>query len=77
MATLMGSIRKLVNETSTQAIDREIPKMVSDLIKTAVGSTFKIVEAVLEIVRDVTKEETPAPSETTEETEKNDPAVTS
>ena len=57
--SLLGSIKKLVNQTSTEVINHDIPKKISDLVTTSIGSVFQIVQDILEIVKDVTEEPKP------------------
>ncbi|HSB73516.1 MAG TPA: hypothetical protein VLT62_29675 [Candidatus Methylomirabilis sp.] len=58
MAThVLGSVKRLVHETATALIDNQIPQKMSDLATSTVKSGFDIVGDVLEIVRDLTKEQ--------------------
>ena len=57
MASVLAPINKLIHDASTQLIENDIPKQVSDLVTSAVSSGFHIVEDVIKIVRELTKEE--------------------
>lgn len=59
MASVLAPVNKLIHEASTQLLVNNIPKQISDLVTTAVGSGFHIVEDVLKIVGELTKEDSP------------------
>lgn len=62
MASILGSVTEIVHQTAAALIDNEIPKKASDLVTGAVKSGFDIVQDLLTIVRDVSKEtEAPEP----------------
>lgn len=56
MATLLGSVRRAVHDTSAALVDNNIPAKVSDLVTATVNSGFTIVRDVLTIVRDLTED---------------------
>ncbi len=57
--SLFGSIKKLINQTSTEVINHQIPKKVSDLITTTISSGFQVVDDVLDITKKITQEPKP------------------
>jgi hypothetical protein len=59
MATLFGSLKGLVHDTSAALVDKEIPSKLSETFSGFLKSGFGIVDDVLTILRDLT-----APDET-------------
>ena len=57
MASVLSPVNKLIHDAATQMLANNIPGQVSDLVTTAVSSGFHIVEDVLKIVGELTKEE--------------------
>lgn len=55
MATVLGSVNKLINQTSTQILENHIPQKMADMVNTVVNTGFQIVEDVLKITQDLTK----------------------
>ena len=55
MTTLMESVTKLVNQTSTQILDNQIPQKLADMVNTVVNSGFQVVEDALKITQELTK----------------------
>lgn len=55
MATVIGSVNKLINQTSTQILENHIPQKLADMINTVVNTGFQVVEDVLKITQDLTK----------------------
>ena len=55
MTTLMESVNKLINQTSTQILDNQIPQKLADMVNTIVSSGFQVVEDALKITQDLTK----------------------
>jgi len=55
MATFIGSVNKLINQTSTQILENHIPQKLADMITTVVNTGFQVVEDVLKITQDLTK----------------------
>lgn len=55
MATFIGSVNKLINQTSTQILENHIPQKLADMINTVVNTGFQVVEDVLKITQDLTK----------------------
>lgn len=55
MTTLMESVNKLVNQTSTQILDNQIPQKLADMVNTVVNSGFQVVEDALKITQELTK----------------------
>ncbi|MGE3152114.1 MAG: hypothetical protein AB7G48_10950 [Nitrospiraceae bacterium] len=60
MATVLGQVTKLINQTSTQILDNQIPKQFADLITSFVNGGFQIVEDALKITKELTKESSPS-----------------
>lgn len=60
MATIVGSVGRIIHDTSAALIDNQIPTKLSDLVTGFVKSGFDITEDVLKIVRDLSEpQETP------------------
>lgn len=57
MASVFAPVTKLIHDASAQLIANDIPKQVSDLVTSAVSSGFHIVEDVLKIAQELTKED--------------------
>ncbi len=57
MASVLAPVTKLIHEASTQLIENNIPKQVSDLLTSAISSGFRIVEDVIKITGELTKED--------------------
>ncbi len=57
MASILGSVGQVVHDASTALIDNQITKKVSDLVTSSVKSSFDIVEDILKIVQDLTKQD--------------------
>ena len=55
MTTLMESVNKLVNQTSTQILDNQIPQKLAEMVNTVVNSGFQVVEDALKITKELTK----------------------
>ena len=55
MATVIESVNKLINQTSTQILENHIPQKMADMVNTVVNTGFQIVEDVLKITQDLTK----------------------
>jgi hypothetical protein len=60
--SLLGPFNKVINETTTQIVDSEIPKKVSEVLTTFISSSSTVVEDLLKKVRDLTREEPPPPA---------------
>jgi hypothetical protein len=56
--SLLGPLNKVINDTTTQIVDNEIPTKVSQVVTTLVSSSFGVVDDLLKQVQDLTKEET-------------------
>ena len=54
MATLTGSVNKLIHQTSTQILDNGIPGKLADIVNTVVKSGFQVVEDLLKIAQELT-----------------------
>lgn len=57
--TIFGSVRQLIHDASNAVIDNEITGKISDLATSTVKTGVQIMDDVLVIVRDITKEEEP------------------
>lgn len=57
MSGILGSFNKIINNTTTEIIDSEIPKKIADVLNTLVNSTFEVVDDALVKIQDLTKEE--------------------
>jgi hypothetical protein len=56
MASIFGQVTKLVNQASSQILENQIPKQLADMETAFVNSGFKVVEDVLKITKELTKE---------------------
>ena len=54
-AGFIGSVRKLVHDTSSALIDAQITTRLSDFVSGTVKSGFDVIENVLTVVKDLTK----------------------
>jgi len=61
--TILGSVRQLIHDASNAFIENEITGKVSDLATSTVKAGVQIIDDVLVIVRDMTKEEGPERTE--------------
>jgi hypothetical protein len=57
MASLLAPVNKMIHDVSTQILDNQIPKQLSDLVTSFVSSGFHIVEDVIKIAKDLTKDD--------------------
>ena len=55
MATIIGSVNKLINQTSTQILDNQIPQKLADILNTVVNTGVQAIEDVLKITQELTK----------------------
>lgn len=69
--SLLGPLNKVINDTTTQIMDNEIPTKVSQVVTTLVTSSFGVVDDVLKQIQDLTKEETKSAAKS--KTKKNKP----
>ncbi|MDD5673029.1 MAG: hypothetical protein PHC61_02610 [Chitinivibrionales bacterium] len=53
---IISSVNKIINQTTTQIIDSELPKKVSSVITTLVTSSFSAVDDILKKIQDLTKD---------------------
>ena len=56
-SNLLTPINKVINQTTTQIIDSDLPKKVSGILNTFITSSFEAVEESLKKIQDFTKEE--------------------
>jgi len=68
--SILGPFNKIINQTTTQIVDGEIPKKVSDVVTTLVASSFDALDDTLKKVQDLTKDE-PATKGSPEPKKKN------
>lgn len=57
--TILGSVRQLIHDASDAVIENEITGKISDLATSTVKTGVQIMDDVLVIVRDMTKEDGP------------------
>lgn len=53
---VISSINKIINQTTTEIIDSELPKKVATILNTLVNSSFDAMDDLLKKVQDITKE---------------------
>ncbi len=61
--TILGSVRQLIHDTSKALIENGITGKIFDLATSTVKAGVQIMDDVLVIVRDMTKEEKPEKTE--------------
>jgi hypothetical protein len=54
--SLLGPLNKVINDTTTQIVDSEIPTKVSQVLTTLVTSSFSVVDDLLKQVQELTRE---------------------
>lgn len=54
MASLTGSVGKIIHGTATSLIEKQVSSKISSAITTVVESTFGVIDDALRIVQDVT-----------------------
>lgn len=59
-AGILGSLSAVINKTTGEIIDANIPSKVAGVITTFVTSSFEVVDAVLAKIQEITKEEPPS-----------------
>jgi hypothetical protein len=59
MASIWSYFKKIVNDTTTELIDSQLPQKTADVVTTFVTSVTEVVGDTLVWVKDVTKAEEP------------------
>jgi hypothetical protein len=59
MMTILESINRVVHDLSTALIDNQITTKLSDAVTSSLKTGFEVVEDLLKIAQDLTKQETP------------------
>lgn len=62
--SLLGPFNKIINDTTTQIVDSQLPGKISQVLTTLVNSSFGAVDDLLKKVQDLTKEEPQPPAKT-------------
>jgi hypothetical protein len=57
MAGVIETFKKVVNQTTTEIIDNELPTRIAKVVNTFVTSVFGAVDQVLGSIQDMTKEQ--------------------
>lgn len=68
---ILGSLSKIINQTTTAIIDSNIASKVSDVLSTLVSSSLEVVEDTLKNVQELTKTEEATESEEPSESEES------
>jgi hypothetical protein len=76
MSSILGSLRKIVNDTAVEILDSEVPQRVAGVLNTLVNSVFEVVDDVLVQVRDLTEEKPEEEEEEAEEEEEEEEEAT-
>ncbi len=61
MATIFGSIQKLIHDTAQSLLDNNVTGDMSNMVTKLVTSGFGVVDDALKVVRDVTAPPPPPP----------------
>ncbi len=54
--SLLGPLNKVINDTTTQIVDSELPTKVSQVLTTLVTSSLGVVDTLLKQVQELTQE---------------------
>ncbi|HQU71778.1 MAG TPA: hypothetical protein PKV71_16185 [Calditrichia bacterium] len=59
--SILGPLNKIINQAASEILDSQITDKMSDVLNTAVNTGFKVVVDALGEIKELTKDEEPAP----------------
>lgn len=59
---LFGPVNKIINQTTTQIVDDQLPKKMANALNSFVNAVFDAIDTGLKKIQDITKEETTPPT---------------